>query len=302
MHANLLTAVNYVFHRRAIPLWLVIAFMLGLLASPAFLDMGQAEPLAGTVSLDPPDAETSIGLSTSVDVRSDGASNIYGAQFAIAFDAAHILVVDADANPGNGVQISTGSCPAPDFVATNAADNTAGTIDYAVTQLNPTLACNGGVIATIDLECRDVIGTFPVTITESILSDPDGTPISHTTQHGQITCSDTLFFISGRAVPQGHPSNASGVQVCLDGTDCMTTDADGTFSIPADAAEAHTITADFEGHLLSQKTGITGSVGDLVDIGQTTLRAGDLNKDGTINILDLVMVGGNYNKSEPVSW
>lgn len=302
MHSNLLAMISILIHRRALPLLLVIAFMLGLLASPALLQTGQAEPMAGTVSLDPPTAEMSVGTAANVSVRSDGASNIYGAQFTVAFDAAHLQVVDADGNSGNGIQITKGTCPAPDFVATNLADNVAGTVNYAATQLSPTPACNGGVIATIRFQCLDVPGTYPVTFTESILSDPDGTPISHSTQNGQITCLENMFTITGRAVPQAHPSDASGVEVCLDEVDCAITSTDGSFSFMALAADAHTVTAHLEGHLASQRTGIAGNVSDVVDIGQTTLRAGDLNGDGVINILDLVMVGGNFNKTQPVGW
>jgi hypothetical protein len=301
MLSNLFSRLSHVVRRPALPLLLVIAFMLGLVASPAVVDVGRAEPLAGTVSIDPAYQEIPKGLSGTVDVRSDGASNIYGAQFTVTFDQTGLQVVDADAGKA-GVQISTGSCPAPDFVATNAADNTAGTVDYAVTQLSPTSPCNGGVIATIEFQCRDTLGMYPVTITESILSDPDGTPIAHSTQNGEIECIEVGCNIVGQAVPQGHPGDATGVEVCLDGTECTTMAADGSFSIFAQANQAHTITADFEAHLLSQYNVSECLAAQTVNIGSTTLRAGDLNEDDVINILDLVMVGGNFNLSEPTGW
>lgn len=308
MYKDLRFRLGAVVQKRAVPLLLVTAFMAGLLVSPALVGTGRAQPPesaaqspdAGIVSLDPPYSETSVGTSASVDVRSDGAANIYGAQFTVIFDAANLQVVDADPDPG--VQITPGSCPDPDFVAANAADNTTGSIDYAATQLAPTPPCDGGVIATIEFMCGVISDTFPITITESILSDPDGTPITHSVQHGQIRCIDNVFTIIGQAVPQAHSADAIGVEVCLDGGECVTTGADGSFSFTALADESHTVTADFEAHLLSQSTGITGSVGDVVDIGETTLHAGDLNGDGVINILDLVMVGGHFNESQPVDW
>jgi hypothetical protein len=256
---------------------------------------------AGTVSIDPAYKEIPKGLSGTVDVRSDGASNVYGAQFTVTFDQTALQVVDADAGKA-GVQIGTGSCPLPDFVATNAADNAAGTVDYAVTQLSPTSPCNGGVIATIEFQCGDTLGVFPVTITGSILSDPDGTPIAHSTQNGEIECVESMCNIVGQTIPQAHSTDATGVEVCLDGMECITTAANGSFSILALANEAHSITADFEAHLLAQYTVSTCPEGQTVDIGSTTLRAGDLNEDGVINILDLVMVGGNFNLGEPVPW
>ena len=293
-------AVRIVRHR-TLPLLLVVAFLSGILSAPVLVGSTAAEPLAGTVSVDPPNSDTSIGASTAVDLRSDGVGDIYGAQFSLSFDAAHIEVVDANAAQ-TGTQITPGACPAPDFVAANSADNTAGTVTYAVTQLSPTPACSGGVIATVEFRCRDTAGVFPITIVESLLSDPDGTAISHSTQSGQITCVENMFTISGQAVPQGHPADAVGIEVCLEGSDCVSTGVDGAFSFMALASEVHTVTANFEGHLTVEATGITGSVGELVELGQGMLRAGDLNQDGTINILDLVTVGGNFDRSGPTGW
>jgi hypothetical protein len=58
------------------------------------------------------------------------------------FTPADMTVVDADgATPG--VQIVSGDCPEPEFVLTQEANNTAGTVGYVVTQLNPTPPFSG---------------------------------------------------------------------------------------------------------------------------------------------------------------
>jgi len=46
----------------------VATFVLGLLAAPIVVQVGQAEPLAGVVSVDPPSQEVLVGSSGWVDV------------------------------------------------------------------------------------------------------------------------------------------------------------------------------------------------------------------------------------------
>jgi hypothetical protein len=79
-----------------------------------------------------------------------------------------------DANLGKpGVQIDPAECPQPDFIARNSADNTAGTIKYAVTQLSPTPAFSGDcTVAHIHFAAQEATPTM-VTFAELILSDDD---------------------------------------------------------------------------------------------------------------------------------
>jgi hypothetical protein len=160
-------------------------------------------------------------------------------------------------------------------------------------------------MAIIEFQCLETPGidpvTVPISITQSIVSDPDGIPLDHTRQAGQIICIPG-FKIKGHALPQGHPSDATGVEVCLDNTECVTTGIDGYFEFVASEDQSHAIIADVCHHLSAEMTGITGVSGEEVDIGTVTLRAGDLNEDGVINILDLVMIGGNFGRTEPTPW
>ena len=69
------------------------------------------------------------------------------------FDTAIAQAEDADSNLGNGVQLQPlGDLLSPDFVVKNEIDNDAGTVWYAVTQLNPSPAVSGsGPIARLFL-------------------------------------------------------------------------------------------------------------------------------------------------------
>lgn len=298
MLTNLLDQMGHLVLRRALPLLLVAVFMAGLLAAPALVDTSQAQ--TGIVSVDPPSQEVSEGNTGFVDIRSDGLTNIYGAQFTLSFDPTYLEVVDADAELA-GVQIATGTCPAPNYMGINLADNTVGTVDYGASQVSPTEPCNGGVIATAEFYCKILNNvepvTVPITIVESIVSDIDGEALEHTVQHGEIICRGGCP-VTGVVAPQGYPGT---VEVCLDGTECLTlgqSDLSFDFVVPPGA---HSVKADSL-HYLASEVEFVCLENELHNLGTTKLRIGDLNEDGTINILDLSTIGGNFNKTEPTLW
>ncbi len=90
------------------------------------------------------------GDGSSIQIMVDDVSELYALDLEIQFDAAKYQV--ADANPDmDGIQITPGEAPAPDFVAVNSVDNEAGVIHYVVTQLGGEDAFSGkGVVATIE--------------------------------------------------------------------------------------------------------------------------------------------------------
>jgi hypothetical protein len=76
------------------------------------------------------------------------------------------------------------------FVLVNAADNTAGTIDFAVTQLHPAVARSGsGVLATVEFRAAGE-GSSAVHLANVRLGDdtrPDPLEIPAGTVDGQVT-------------------------------------------------------------------------------------------------------------------
>jgi hypothetical protein len=108
-----------------------------------------------------------------VAVRIANIQHLYAGEVHLQFDPSVVEVVDA--NPAlDGVQISAGSFPTPDSVLVNQADNTSGTIDYAVTSVNPTLESNGtGVFCTITFRGKIAGRSTPLALRaapESILA------------------------------------------------------------------------------------------------------------------------------------
>lgn len=119
--------------------------------------------------------------SVTVAIRIENATHLYGVEVHLAFDPARLEVQDADPNK-EGIQIQAGDFPNPDFVVQNQADNTKGTIDYAVTQLAPREAIDGsGVLATVMVKGKD---TSSLTFVEAKLANPDGQEIPSQTVDG----------------------------------------------------------------------------------------------------------------------
>lgn len=118
-----------------------------------------------------------LGNEIPVEVWIEDVTNLYGAEVRLAFDAARVAVIDA--NPSlPGVQVQPRSdLLSPDLIIRNEANNEAGTVWYAVTQMNPSEPVSGtGVLFSFSLETL-AGGSAVVTITEQILADPDANQI-----------------------------------------------------------------------------------------------------------------------------
>jgi hypothetical protein len=108
-----------------------------------------ALPAAVTVTLSPSSASIVNCETIPVQVWVNGVTGLYGVDVRLSFDPSVLEVVDADPSK-SGVQVQNGSFLSPDFVVSRDADNIAGTVQYIVTQLNPTPAVDGtGVLFTI---------------------------------------------------------------------------------------------------------------------------------------------------------
>ena len=130
---------------------LLLAFV-GCLQVPAAQASPRPAPDAAFVRCEPASAAGQVGDILTVDLYVEGVSDLYGVDLQLAFDTAIADVVDEDAGlPGVQILPLSGFLQ-PGFVARKDADNAAGTIQYANTQLNPTPPANGsGSVARIRL-------------------------------------------------------------------------------------------------------------------------------------------------------
>lgn len=122
--------------------------------------------------LDGPSGEIAVDQEMTVTVRISDVVGLYGVEFSLNFTPTQLQVLDADLG-APGVQIAAAECPQPDFTVQNVVSNTAGTIEYAVTHLNPTSPFSGDCdVAHIRFRAQQTTPTM-VTFVELILSDKD---------------------------------------------------------------------------------------------------------------------------------
>jgi len=151
------------------------------------------------VRIDPPSAQVRTGGSVTLDIVVADVQDLYGLDVRLAFDPTQVEVLDADPEK-EGVQIQPGDFLYPDFMVRNQADNQAGTIWFAINQLNPHEAVSGtGAVASITFRGK-AAGTSSLSFTYHLLGTRQGEPIEAVTQDGQITVE------GGAAAPTWTPS------------------------------------------------------------------------------------------------
>lgn len=171
--------------RASLRLTIVIVLLVPLLADGAMVSPSQA--LAGNgpetgavVRCEPMVAAGPPGQPLAVALYVENVAGLYGVEMQLSFNPAIAHVVDAD--PGTpGVQIQPlSSFLSPDFVVRRSADNVAGTIDYAATQVYPQPPVSGsGPVAAITFQAV-ANGTFSMPFTNALLVDIDGSEIPAT--------------------------------------------------------------------------------------------------------------------------
>ena len=139
-----------------------------------------------------------------VAIRIENVTRLYGIEVHLTFDPNYLEIQDADPEKP-GVQLQTGTFPAPDFVVQNQADNVLGTIDYAVSQLAPREPVDGGgVLTTITVKAKGE-GTSRLAFTGAKLADPDGQQIPAQTLEGEIVVALGALSVQPTATVEGPP-------------------------------------------------------------------------------------------------
>jgi len=153
---------------------LVCIFVVPTMASDSPLGPGV---LAGaTVRISPASASVEVGDSVTVDVYIQDIVDLYGAEVQLSFDPA---LLEAQ-------EIINGSVPVPGFVIKNV-DNSAGTVSYAITQMNPAEPYTGsGTVFRIRFLGKSP-GTSAVAFTFQKFLTRDIEVIPVTPQPGEVT-------------------------------------------------------------------------------------------------------------------
>lgn len=145
-----------------------------------------AVQIGTVVRVQPASVSLNPNESTTLEIRIENVAELFAADIEIRFDPAILQVQDAD--PGkDGIQVQPGNFPSPDFVAENVADNSAGVIRYALTQLPPSTPLNGsGLMLSITFQ-GVANGSSNITIANLALATNQGQQIQATPENGTVT-------------------------------------------------------------------------------------------------------------------
>ena len=153
-----------------------------LTASSAAAQSGGA-----TVRLDPPNLEVGQGQVETLNIVIDNAQEVYGIDVRAKFDPSVIEVVDADPSK-DGVQMIPGDFIKPDFLVRNIADNQKGTLQYVITEVNPTPPANGsGTVVSILVRGKVLGKRTPFTIDFVQIADRHGRKLPVHVQNGTVS-------------------------------------------------------------------------------------------------------------------
>lgn len=189
-------------NKRIVIVAILAAFRLALPAAAAAPTIS-----LGNGVLEVPAGQTAPLLVSVADVR-----DLYGVEIHLRFDPTVVQVTDADPNT-DGVQIVLGDFLSADFVAQNRADNQAGAIDYAVTQLSPSEPKSGsGTLMTIRFQGVDAGRTSQLVVTDQILTTRDGERMAVTVVSGEIRVASTATrAVTNTPVPAPSVATASAL-------------------------------------------------------------------------------------------
>lgn len=166
--------------------WSVLFIALSVILAVSAVPIATAENSNAILRPDPLSLGLKPGDQGSMVIRVDDVQNLYGLEFHMSFDPSIIEVVDADPAK-SGVQIQQqNDLLKNSFVAVNKADNAAGTIDYAVTLLNPAPPVSGGgPVAIITFRAKGN-GTSPLKVDKAIFATRKAEEIKSVWQDGAI--------------------------------------------------------------------------------------------------------------------
>lgn len=300
------------------PKWLVVFFVLALMLQLTALTVGAA-PLAPQVV-----TSASVSLSTPAPAVGQVGGEVI---FDLVFSATNVT-------PGvSGAEVYVAYDPA--FVSPLGSPQTTteilsgffGTPNVSINEILPAAQCPGGTLPCIHLVLAGTPqsnqtgfaarfhfrgtaeGSTCFSILQSSLVNADGFAVTHTAGGQQCVTLEYAVDVTGVVNRQGVPANpntgggtlsCTSIAVTGAATPAQTiyTNASGGFSVPNLPLDTFTFRASYPGYLASQKSGVVLSSSQLNLILTTiSLRGGDVNGDGVINILDVGLIISKFGQT-----
>jgi hypothetical protein len=173
--------------------WLVAGrFIYGVLLLCALLHLAWVKPShaleATVVRLEPANLAMVAGETTTLAVRVEGATTVYGVEVHLLFDQTKVRVLDADVDKP-GIQVRSGDFlnTSQGFLVMAEADNGVGEVVFALTLLAPATPVSGdGTLVVLDLLAVET-GSSELSLDSVILATQEGVALPLSVEHGQLT-------------------------------------------------------------------------------------------------------------------
>jgi len=163
---------------------LLLVLTLSIMLSVTHDSYAQGTPVV--VRIAPTSAQVGVGQTVDLAIEVVSVQGMYGFDVDLSFNPSAVEVVDADPDL-TGVQVSMGTFMDSGFMIINQADNVAGTLRFAMTQLNPSTAKSGtGNLVVMRFRGKQTNPTSEVMLNSVKIAQPDGTKIPTSPISGQI--------------------------------------------------------------------------------------------------------------------
>lgn len=170
-------------NRSAIRIWLFIVFavlILGTSCAPSSTTSG------AVIKIEPPASSVKVNDTVRVSIKAENIADLTAMEIHLSFDASVLEVIE----------LVDGGFIKPDFFVQNTFDNSSGTVDYAVAQIDRTPASGSGTLFEIVFRAK-ASGDSPISFrgTEAsplgaLFSDSKGTAIQVVLTNGKVNVSE----------------------------------------------------------------------------------------------------------------
>lgn len=252
------------------------------------------------LAMNPTKPYVQVGNTTVISIYLNGVSDVYGYQFEVNYNSTIVSAVGAFDN--TFFDTTTDASVPSGWNAACAS----GVCKFAASKVSPATAVNGfGKIGQITFT-GVAAGNSALSFSSNILSDPDATSMTHTSNSATVVVYGTAT-VTGTVNLQGRatPLDATGTVTLTDQSgDFMPTvvnfgPSNGNFTaiVPAlaggttyDVVGAHSL------YLSNKYTGLAVTAGGSFSPSPATTKlfGGDANNDGSIGLGDLTCIGGAF--------
>jgi hypothetical protein len=187
---------------------LSVLFVFILLCIPGTMRNAFAQSAPVVVRITPATTQVGIGQTVDLAVEVVDVQAMYGFDVSVSFNPNAVELVDTDPNQV-GVQVSLGTFMDAGFVIIDQVDNDAGSLRFAMTQLNPSVPKSGtGNLVVMSFKGKQVNLTSEINLTSVQIAQYDGTKISTFTKSGLVQVVQSVHGPTTTAIPYRPPGTA----------------------------------------------------------------------------------------------